>query len=74
MAPIRKNRISPASPRWRSSKCSLMTCEALSAAIPATSGKYWPGSTINNVQHATHISRAVAALLIFNTLSKAMHI
>ena len=29
---------------------------------------------IGNVQHATHISRAVAALLIFNTLSKAMHI
>ena len=71
MAPIRKNSVVPVSPR-----CSSM----IFPTFPATSLWSTParlvtspvGSIINRVQQTTNISRAMAALLIFVTLSMAM--
>ena len=57
MAPIRKIRISHVSPRWSISSCAMLVS--------------WP-QMLKIVQMAPHISRAMAALLIFTLCSSAM--
>ena len=68
MAPMRKNSVVAVLPRWGS--ISALTMAAFIS--PMASTRYCDGSIMNSVQHTTNMSKAMAALLIFVTLSMAM--
>ena len=72
MAPIKKNNVVPVSPRC--SSIILLTLPAISLwSIPARLVTSPAGSSIKRVQHTTNINSAIAALLIFVTLSTAIN-
>jgi inorganic pyrophosphatase/exopolyphosphatase len=66
MAPIRKNRVEAVSPK-------LIWIFSLTCASTLSPDIYDSGDIMNKVQHTTHISKAIAALLISNILSVAIH-
>ena len=68
MAPIRKNSVVAVLPKCRS----ITSATASAFPLSTMPGIYCDGSIINKVQHNTNISRAIAALLIFVTLSMAI--
>ena len=68
IAPIRKNSVVAVLPKCRS----ITSATARAFPLSTMPGIYCDGSIINKVQHNTNISRAIAALLIFVTLSMAI--
>ena len=68
IAPMRKNSVVAVDPRCRS--ISVLTTWAFIS--PMAAARYCDGSIMNSVQHATNMSRAIAALFTLVTLSMAM--
>ena len=68
MAPIRKNSVVDVLPRC----FSITSLTARAVWSPMAVEMYWPGSIIKRVQQPTNISKAMAALFTFVTLSRAI--